>query len=123
MTKRIAVAIEEKNESNYYVAEHFGRCTKFMVYEIDGDEIKKTESYVNPLGGHQGGTCQLPAYVNQYNVHTVIAGGMGQKAVEKFHQFSIEVITAPGMECKDALQSYLKGEVKGYEACTHHGHH
>ena len=122
MNNRIAIAIEELNNGKQIVAEHFGRCSKFKVCELDADNsLMKTEIYFNPLVGEHNGACQLPGYVKQFNVNTIIAGGMGQKAVNNFLSFGISVITAPGLSFDDAFSRYLNGELHGYEACTH-GH-
>lgn len=126
MNYRLAVAIEE-NGPEEIVAEHFGRCTKFNVCELDsGNNIIKTEAFFNPLTGDHGGACQLPGYINQFNVNAIIAGGMGQKAVSNFLSFGIDVITAPGLIYEDAVRRYVKGELKGYEVCSNnhnHNHH
>ncbi len=123
MNYRIAIAIEE-NGIEERVAEHFGRCSKFNVCELDENKnVIKTETFFNPLAGEHGGSCQLPGYVKQYNVQTIIAGGMGQKAVSNFLSFGIDVITAPGLLYKDALDQFLLGKLSGYESCSHgHSH-
>lgn len=123
MNQRIAVAIEE-NGNEERVAEHFGRCIKFNVCELDEQKkVVKTEAFFNPLAGEHGGSCQLPGYVKQFNVDTIIAGGMGQKAISNFLSFGIDVITAPGLLYEDALFRYTHGKLLGYEACKHgHGH-
>jgi len=123
MNQRLAVAIEEIG-SEERVAEHFGRCTKFNVCEFDDqNNIVKKEIFFNPLAGEHGGTCQLPGYVKQYNVGTIIAGGMGQKAVSNFLEFGINVITAPGLLYNDALNLFIDGKLSGYEVCSHGNDH
>ena len=123
MNQRLAVAIEE-NGDQQIVAEHFGRCTKFNVCEFDEqNKIIKKETYFNPLAGEHGGVCQLPGYVKQYNVGTIIAGGMGQKAVSNFLGFGINVITAPGLTYEDALNLFITGKLSGYEVCAHGNEH
>jgi predicted Fe-Mo cluster-binding NifX family protein len=129
MNHRLAIAIEE-NGTEEKVAEHFARCSKFIVCELDEqNNVVKTESYFNPLAGEHNGACQLPGFVQQFNVNTIIAGGMGQKAVSKFLDFGIDVITAPGLFYETALREYMQGKLVGYEACKHaheegheHGH-
>lgn len=124
MNSRIAIAIEGHNNGKQTVAEHFGRCSIFKVCEIDEENsLVKTEIYFNPLVGEHNGACQLPGYVKQFNVQTIIAGGMGQKAVNNFLTFGINVITAPGLAFDDAFNRYIKGELKGYETCKHGHHH
>ena len=123
MNRRLAVAIEE-SDSEERVAEHFGRCSKFSICELDERNIVvKQESYFNPLSGEHGGACQLPAYVKQFNVGVIIAGGMGRKAVAGFEQLGIEVITAPGLLYTEALNLFALGKLSGYEACAGHEHH
>ena len=124
MNDRIAIAIEEGDNGRETVAEHFGRCSKFKVCEFDDDKtLIKTEIYFNPLVGEHNGACQLPGYVKQFNVKTIIAGGMGQKAVNNFLNYGISVITAPGLLFQDAFDHYLQGKLRGYEACKHEHHH
>jgi predicted Fe-Mo cluster-binding NifX family protein len=124
MNKRLAIAVEEINGNKPRVAEHFGHCTSFRVYEFnENKEIIKHESYNNPLSGHQGGACQLPAYVKQFEVNTIIAGGMGTKAVTLFQSYGIEVITAPGFDVEESLKEYLAGNISGYTECTEHHNH
>ena len=123
MNKRIAIAIEETADNKELIAEHFGRCNKILVKEVNpGKEIVQEEEYFNPLSGHTGGTCQLPGYINQFSVNTVIAGGMGTKAITNFQAFGIEVITAPGLSKDEALKLYLDGKLAGYDECAHTDH-
>lgn len=123
MNHRLAIAIEECGNNEEVVAEHFGRCSKFIVCELNSEnKVIKKETYFNPLNGHHGGTCQLPAYIKQFDINTIIAGGMGRKAVANFHEFGIEVITAPGLRYEQALSLFSKGKLSGYEECAGHDH-
>ncbi len=123
MNNRIAIAIEDCAENVEKVAEHFGRCTKFVVHEMDAskNELKK-ETYFNPLAGHGNGTCQLPGYIKQFDVNVIIAGGMGKKAIANFNSYGIEVITAPGLQADQALNLYLQKKLTGYRECVGHAH-
>jgi predicted Fe-Mo cluster-binding NifX family protein len=122
MNQRLAIAIEETGTKEI-VAEHFGRCSKFNICELDEQKkIIKNETYFNPLAGEHGGSCQLPGYVKQFNVSTIIAGGMGKKAVSNFLEYGISVITAPGLLYDDAIEQFIKGKLSGYEACKHENH-
>jgi predicted Fe-Mo cluster-binding NifX family protein len=121
MSHRVAIAIEEVGNKEI-VAEHFGRCTKFNVCELDEHKkLLKTETFFNPLAGEHSGSCQLPAYVKQFNANTIIAGGMGRKAVSHFIEYGINVITAPGLLYEEALNLFIQGKLSGYEICSH-GH-
>jgi len=119
MNQRVAIAIEEIG-GREVVAEHFGRCTKFTVNELNVHQaIVTTKTYFNPLTGQRSGACQLPGYLNQFNITAIISGGMGQKAVTKFFQFGINVVTAPGLGAEEALSLFRQGTLSGYEPCLH----
>jgi predicted Fe-Mo cluster-binding NifX family protein len=123
MNQRIAIAIEDDGTKEI-VAEHFGRCSKFYVCELDNEKkILKKEIYFNPLSGEHGGSGQLPAYVKQFNVNTIIAGGMGQQAVSNFLSNGIEVITAAGLYYQEAINLFIQGKLNGYDACKHGNDH
>lgn len=123
MNKRLAIAVEEI-DSEERVAEHFGRSEKFIVLEIDEQKlIIKKEDFFNPLSGDHGGACQLPGYIKQFNINTIIAGGMGNKAIANFQKYGIEIITAPGLLAEYAAELYINGNLSGYEACGHDHHH
>ncbi len=122
MNTRIAVSVEDLPQGNSVVAGHFGRCSKFLVYEVnDKKKVVKEEAYTNPLQGGHGGACQLPAYVKEFNANVIIAGGMGHKAVMQFNEFGIQVITAPGAGVVNALNGFLNGDLDGYVECADHG--
>ncbi|MBN2365345.1 MAG: dinitrogenase iron-molybdenum cofactor biosynthesis protein [Calditrichaeota bacterium] len=121
MTKRIAITVSDSSNGELQVADHFGRCSQFFVYEIDENlKVIKEESYQNPLAGHNGGACELPGYIRDLGAHVIIAGGMGRKAIDNFNSFNIEVVTAPGAAVVDAVTDYLNGQLKGYDPCAGH---
>lgn len=123
MNQRIAIAIEEDGTKEI-VAEHFGRCSKFYVCELDNEKkILKKEIYFNPLSGEHGTSSQLPAYVKQFNVNTIIAGGMGQQAVSNFLSNGIEVITAAGLYYHEAINLFIQGKLNGYDVSKHNNSH
>ncbi len=120
MNTKLAIAVEGiHNECS--VAEHFGRCEQFNLYEInDKNEVVKNEVFQNPLAGNHGGTCQLPHFVNQIGANVIIAGGMGGKAISLFENYGINVITAPGLKLEDALKAFTEGKISGYQECEGH---
>jgi len=83
----------------------------------------KRETYFNALVDRHNGVSQLPGYVKQFNVNTIIAGGMGQKAVSHFLESGIDVITAPGLLYENALNLFIQGRLVGYETCKHDHEH
>ena len=101
--KKIAIASE-----NGMVAGHFGHCEEFMMYEIEEGVIAKVELVKNPP--HEHGF--LPSYLNDLKVNTVIAGGIGAGAIEKFLAFDIEVIPGITGDVKEVINNYLEGKLE-----------
>lgn len=111
---KIAVASEGE-----MVAGHFGHCSNFNIYDVEDEEIVKSEKIDNP--GHKPGF--LPNFLNEKGVSVIISGGMGQGAIDIFDQNNIEVITGANSRAEDAVKSYIKGELKSSGVvCNKHEH-
>ena len=107
---RIAVASEKEA-----VANHFGRCETFMVFDTENEQIVKTEAVPNP--GHRPGF--LPRFLHDLGVQTIISGGMGGSAVELFNGNNIEVIVGVKGRAEQAVQDYLAGNLKTTGSVCH----
>jgi len=119
--KKIAFACEENKGLESEMSMHFGRCPFFMMADVDGKDVKKTEAIPNPFfNGHVPGA--VPDFINKQHANVLIAGGMGPKAVQMFESFGIEVATGVGGQVENVLQAYLDGKISGTVACAHdHG--
>ena len=111
---KIAVASEGK-----MVTGHFGHCQNFNIYEIENNEIVKSESIPSP--GHKPGF--LPNYLGDLGVNVIISGGIGGGAVDIFSERKIEIITGAQGDAETAVQKYLKGELKSTGSICHHHEH
>lgn len=112
---KIAVACEGDS-----VAEHFGHCESFEIFDERDGAITGSESIINP--GHKPGF--LPNYLADLGVQIVIAGGMGGGAVDIFHQRDVAVVTGAKGSAREAVGSYLKGELQSTGSiCHEHQHH
>ena len=101
------------------VAQHFGHCENFRLFDTENGAITAEESIPNP--GHKPGF--LPNFLGDKGAEVIIAGGMGGGAVEIFNERSIEVITGAEGEARAAVESYLKGELKSTGSiCNKHEH-
>ncbi len=90
MNKRIAIPLE-----NGILCSHFGHCQQFAILDADNNTIT-SESLVTPPP-HEPGL--LPAWLAEKGVTDVIAGGMGQRAINLFNQQNINVFV--GAQVKD----------------------
>ncbi len=85
---------------------HFGHTQEFYVYEINDGKISK-EEVLNPPP-HEPGV--FPGWLAELGVTDVIAGGMGQRAIELFNQNKISVFV--GVQVKDPktlVEDYIQG--------------
>ena len=122
---RIAISADTNNGLESQVAHHFGRCPFFAIVDVEGKEVSCVEVINNPFyGNHQPG--QVPGFIHQQKADVMLAGGMGRRAIDFFRQLGIEAATGVGGTARDALESYLGGELSGAAPCKeseeHHGH-
>ncbi len=98
---------------------HFGHCKEFAIIDVENDQIKNKEILVPPP--HEPGV--LPRWLHEMGANVIIAGGMGQRAIDLFSQNSITVVTgAPSLEAEELVKSYLDSAlVTGDNVCNHDG--
>jgi predicted Fe-Mo cluster-binding NifX family protein len=112
---KIAVASE-----GTMVTGHFGHCENFNIFDIEHNQIIKTQSIPNP--GHKPGF--LPNFLNDMGVNVIISGGMGGGAVEIFNEKGIEVITGASGSAEGEVNNFLQGNLKSTGSiCKEHQHH
>lgn len=111
---RIAVA-----RTGGKVAQHFGHCEDFVLYDIENGEIVNQNTISNPE--HQPGF--LPSFLKKQGVNVVIAGGMGQRAIDLFAAEDIQVLIGVSGNADEVIKAYLEGSLASSgESCKHeHG--
>jgi len=101
------------------VAEHFGHCSHFALFDVDEATNAIVKREVVPSPGHQPGF--LPAWLAEEGVSVVIANGMGSRAQGVFRENRIEVIVSVlGDDPEKAVLDYIKGGLAtGDNICDH----
>ena len=96
---------------------HFGHCEQFAVLDVLDGKIGESSLHVPPP--HEPGV--LPRWLGDLGVNLIIAGGMGQRALNLFAEGGITVVTgAPNLEPETLVQSYLTGSLRtGPNVCDH----
>lgn len=98
MDKRIAIPT-----SNGTLDAHFGHCKNFMLFDMDNEKVTKTTTIDAPP--HEPGL--LPKFLSEKGVTDIIAGGMGQKAIQLFQQQGINVfVGAPQLEAEQLITGF-----------------
>ncbi len=111
------VAISVNNNNN--ISDHFGYSEKFIIYQINNNQITNKTVLKNP--GHQPGS--IPDYLNQNGVNVIICGGIGLSAIKLFNQCQIEVISGIKGDYEKVISDYLSGSlVSDNQACQEHMH-
>ncbi len=101
--KKIAIPITDN-----ILSAHFGHCDKFYVYEIENEKIVK-ETIMTPPS-HEPGL--LPKWLGGQSVTDIIAGGIGQRAIDLFNQNNINVyVGAPQKAPVEIVESHLNGSI------------
>lgn len=109
---KIAVASENK-----MVTEHFGYCANFNIFEVENNQIVRSESVPNP--GHRRGF--LPVFLSDMGVKVIISGGMGGGAIDIFNSKGIEVIVGASGDARAVAEAYIQGSLKSTGSVCH-GH-
>ncbi len=96
---------------------HFGHCKEFAMVEVQDQKILHTEMLDPPP--HEPGL--LPKWLKEQGTNVVIAGGMGQRAIELFKQAGVQVFVGAPVDAPEKLvQSYLNQTlVTGSNVCDH----
>jgi predicted Fe-Mo cluster-binding NifX family protein len=116
--RRIALATEDNQGLNGQISQHFGRCPFYLIVEVEGHEVVKTETVSNPYY-HNHVPGKVPEFINEHGVNVMIAGGIGPRAIDMFTSLGIDVVSGATGNVGNVLQAYLKGEISGVEACQH----
>jgi len=101
------------------ISGHFGHCENFNIYETKDGAIQSKSVVPNP--GHRPGF--LPNFLGDMGVNVIIAGGMGGGAVEIFNERNIEVIVGAEGSAREAVENYLKGDLKSTGSVCHQHEH
>lgn len=104
MKKRIAIPVDD----NGILDAHFGHCKFFSLIDIDGKNIIAEEKVVPPP--HEPGV--LPKWLADKGATDILAGGMGQKAIQLFNQYGVNAfVGAPRISDKELVNGFLNEEL------------
>ena len=116
---RFCIPSETKGGLRDTVGHHFGRVP---VYTIFDDNTKEVEIIKN-TSSHMGGT-KLPAeLLNEYNVHVMLCGGVGRRAIQLFEHYGIEVYSGAQGTIEDAIKQFNQKKLSmatEKDACQEH---
>lgn len=108
---KIAISATGKDlESD--VDARFGRCSYFLIVEIEGKKIKGFKAIENTGKAQMGGAgITAGEIVAKQNVEAVITVNLGPRAFSVFEQFGIEIYQGQG-KIKKVIQNFIDGKLK-----------
>ena len=115
---KIAVPSRDNN-----VDGHFGHCEYYTIFSVDENKsILDSEVMQSPQGC--GCKSNIAGILQQKGVTLLLAGNMGEGALNKLNAFGIDVIRGCSGDVKATVESFLSGEIfDSGESCSHHGNH
>ncbi|MBC7327867.1 NifB/NifX family molybdenum-iron cluster-binding protein [bacterium] len=121
---KIAIASDDEKA----ISTHFGRARGFVVFDIEGNEIKSREYRLNTFSGHARGleeeheSDHHKAILNALSdCKVVISKGMGKRIYDDLKSIGIEVYITDETDVKRALELYINGKLvnKPNLGCSH----
>jgi predicted Fe-Mo cluster-binding NifX family protein len=102
---------------NGHLCSHFGHCQQFSIVDVQ-DNVITGERLITPPP-HEPGL--LPGWLAELSVTHVIAGGMGQRALDLFSAQNIQVSVGAEPKSSVALVTdWIHNELStGKNACDH----
>jgi predicted Fe-Mo cluster-binding NifX family protein len=104
------------------VDEHFGHCEYFTVFTVnENNEIMSEETVSSPA--NCGCKSNIAQTLAQMGVEMMLAGNMGQGAVNVLNSCGIDVLRGCSGEVKKVAEGWLAGNLKDSGiACDLHEH-
>lgn len=114
MKQRLKFAVPTMNEQ---LTAHFGHCEKFAIVLVEDNKVIHEEFITPPV--HQPGV--YPKFLADQGVDMIIAGGMGQRALDLFSENNIEVYMGVNVGApKKLVEDYLANQLEtGKNLCDH----
>ncbi|WP_166967658.1 NifB/NifX family molybdenum-iron cluster-binding protein [Yeosuana marina] len=117
---KIAVPVTDNNQ----IDDHFGHCEFYNVYTIseENNDIINVES----IESEQGCGCKsnIASTLAEIGVKTMLAGGIGNGAINVLNNSGIEVIRGCSGDPTVVVKQYTQGLITdGGSSCDHHHDH
>lgn len=113
---KIAVTYE-----NGDVYQHFGHTQQFKLYSVEENKVVSSEIVDTNGQGHGA----LANFLANYNVDTMICGGIGKGAQVALGQMGIQIFGGVQGNADQVIEKFLEGTLvyNPYVQCNHHEGH
>ncbi len=115
---KIAVPVLEPEGLQSKVSRHFGRAPYFIIFELEGDEIKSWQVNRNPASGlERKRGLKTAEFLKSQGVNVVIVGEIGEGPFHNLHDSFVKMLRMPE-EAEDVEKVVEK--VSGLSRLTSH---
>ena len=86
---------------------HFGRCDNYLIYDTD----TKNFNVIKNTSEHMGGSGLPPEIIQKAGTDVMIVSDLGQRALQLFSEFGIEVYCKAEGKIKNVLKDFNEGKL------------
>ncbi|MEW6685925.1 MAG: NifB/NifX family molybdenum-iron cluster-binding protein [Candidatus Edwardsbacteria bacterium] len=122
---KIAIASDDEKT----ISSHFGRTRGFVVFEVEGREVKNQEYRPNTFTGHAGGLEGAGHGVDRHgpivsalsDCKAAISHGMGRRIYDDLKNAGIEVFVTDETDVRRTFDLYVQGGLTNHpeRSCSH----
>ncbi|MGB8656289.1 MAG: NifB/NifX family molybdenum-iron cluster-binding protein [Candidatus Zixiibacteriota bacterium] len=126
---KIAIASDDERT----ISSHFGQTRGFVVFDVEGKEVKNREYRPNTFTGHARGLEGAGHEIDRHgpiisalsDCKAVISHGMGRRIYDDLKRAGIEVFVTDETNVKTASELYLQGKLTDHpeRSCSHEHEH
>lgn len=108
--------------NNNTVDDHFGHCAEYTVIEIADNKIVNKQTLPSPQGC--GCKSNIAGILQQMGVTMMLAGNIGNGAVEKLNTHNIRIIRGCSGNIDNVVSAYMDNTLTDSGlTCAHHDCH
>ncbi|MBN2202830.1 MAG: NifB/NifX family molybdenum-iron cluster-binding protein [Candidatus Aenigmarchaeota archaeon] len=104
----IAIPTEGKLGLEEKVAEHFGRCKTYTLFDEKNGKIKVLDN----KSEHKGGFGMPPEFIKNIGADILICRDIGPRAIALCKDLGIDVYVANSQTVKEAIEFWKNGKIK-----------
>ena len=123
MSVRIVIPVEDRNDLNAKLSQHFGRAPYFVVVELDENGRVLNLQIVPNKSEHFSGMGRPPEIILSLRPNAVITYGMGFRALSMFQSANVAVLKTNKDFVKDVIEAYNRDELVELTEGCHHAKH
>ncbi|HNX42846.1 MAG TPA: NifB/NifX family molybdenum-iron cluster-binding protein [Bacteroidales bacterium] len=106
--------------ADHQIDDHFGHCEYYGVYSVtENNEISDVSIIPSPQGC--GCKSNIAGVLADQGVTLMLAGGIGDGAVNVLNHWGIDVVRGCNGDARDAVKAFLNGSLTDSgQNCLHH---